>query len=98
MFQHLGPGNAALFVDVADDEHREALFLAKAHDPHGALSHLGDAARCGVHVGIADGLDGVYDDHLRLEIVYSSNNAVKVGLCKHIDLPVCHAEAVGTEL
>ena len=44
VLQNLGACNGTLFVDMADDEHRDPLTLGYLHQCHGAVLHLADAA------------------------------------------------------
>ena len=98
MLEHLRPRDAALLVDMSHYEDREILFLAKAHDAHRALAHLGDAAGGGAHIRLVYGLDGVDDHDLGLQALRGGEDRVQIRLREDVDLPARDAEAVGAEL
>ena len=66
VLQDLGPGDGALLVHMADDEHGDPLALGQLHQGHGAVLHLSHPSGGGIQVLVIQGLDGVHDQHVRL--------------------------------
>ena len=54
---------------MADDEGGDAVRLGDAQEVDGALAHLRDTARRALHVRLEDGLDGIDDEQLRLDVL-----------------------------
>ena len=96
MLEHLRAGDAALLVDVADNECRIAAVLGRAHDAHRALAHLTDAAGRRGRLGVVHSLNGIYDQDGRLQVVDRGENGVQVRFRQHIDAAVINAEALRT--
>ena len=80
MLQHARPGDGAVLGDVAGDEDGGLGLLGPAHQPEGALAHLGDAAGRGIQLGQKNGLYGIHDGQAGLEPVEVLDDAVQVGL------------------
>ena len=94
MLQNLGAGNAALLVDVSYHERRVAAVLGRAHDAHGTLPHLADAARRRGGLRIKHGLDRVYDQNRRLQFINGGKHSAKVCLRQHVDAPLIDSKAL----
>ena len=66
VFEHLGPSDAALLGDMADDDDGHALGLAVLEQGGGALTDLRDAAGGALTELGLYGLYGVYDQEVGL--------------------------------
>ena len=71
VLQHLGSGDGALLIDVADDKNGEPLPFCQLHQGHGALLHLAYAARRGGQIPAVKGLDRVDNQNVGLQFVDS---------------------------
>ena len=98
MLQYLGPGDGALLVDVADDEHRHSPALGQIHQGHGAVLHLADAAGGGGQLPVVHGLDGVHDEHVGLELGHRLGHVVHAGLGQQVELLAAHPQPLGPQL
>ena len=98
MLQHLGTGDAALLVDVADDEHCDALSLGHLHQSHGAVLHLPHAAGRGVQFLVIQSLDGVHDQHVRLLPADTLQHVAQPRLRQDEQVPAVHGQTLGPQL
>ena len=69
VFQKLRSGQRSFFVDVPDQNHRNATVLGKMQQRGSALSYLRNAAGRAVYILGSDGLYGVDDNELGLYVV-----------------------------
>ena len=65
---------------MADDEHRDPLALGHLHQRHGAVLNLTDAACRSVQRIVVQGLDGVYDQYIRLLRVHGFQHIAQIRL------------------
>ena len=77
---------------MPDNEHRVALLLRNAHNAHRALTYLRYAAGRGCDICVGHRLDGVDYYDVRIKLVGSGNDAVKIGFGQDIHLAAIHAE------
>ena len=68
MLQYFGAGQRTLLVDVANEQHRHSASFCKMQERRGALPDLSDAARGGVGLLGGDGLNGVDDHQLGMNV------------------------------
>ena len=98
MLQDLWPGNAPLFGDMPHHKDRQALLLGGAHDPHGALPHLADAAGGGADLRVRDGLHRVNDHDLRLKFLHAGQDAADIRLRQDIERRIIDRQPQGPQL
>ena len=98
MLQDLGTGDGPFLVDMADDEDGDPPALGQFHQRQGAALHLGDAAGSGVQGVIAEGLDRVHDEDLRLLGVHRLQQVREPGLGEDIEILALRAEPLAAEL
>ena len=98
MLQHLRAGDAALLVDVADDEHRDPLPLGQLHQRHGAVLHLPHAAGRRVQLLVVQGLDGVHDQHVRRLPADTFQHVAQPRLRQDEQVFAVHGQAFGPQL
>ena len=98
VLQDLGSGDAALLVDVADEDDRGVRFLGVALECGGTLAHLCHAAWGALQLLVGDGLDGIHNDQGGLEGADAGEDIVQRGFAQQVTLAVHAApgDAVGT--
>ena len=79
VLQHLGTGDVSVFVDVANNEHGDALRFAELHHGHGAVLYLRHTSGRGIIFLIVQGLDGVYDQDIGLHFICGFQNIGQSG-------------------
>ena len=70
MFQHLGAGYAAFLVDVPYQYDGSVRLFGETQDGGGAFAYLGYASRRRFQRFSRDGLYGIYNDQVRVRILY----------------------------
>ena len=98
VLQHLRTCDAALLIDMPDDESSKTVGLGQAHYGHRTLAHLADAAGCGRNLGVEHGLDGIYDHHSGLHGLYLRLDLRELRLGQDIDLALGHTKALCAHL
>ena len=83
MFQYFRTGQVAFFVDMPDQDNRDPLVLGVLQDTRSTLTYLGYGAWRGLYLVGIDGLDGVYDDQLRLNMSYLVEDIFQVGIVQY---------------
>ena len=69
VFQNLRTGNAAFFIDMANEQYRRTGFFRVTNKACGALADLGHRTRRALHVRNMQGLDGIHDDQMRPNVL-----------------------------
>ena len=87
---------AAFLRYMADDEDGNPRRLCDAHQLHGALAYLRDAAGCALNVGTVHRLDGVNDKERRLYIFYMCADRIEVRLADDEQLIGDGLQTIGT--
>ena len=98
VFEHLGPGDVAVLVDVPDDDDRDVEALRGAQEQVRAFPDLGDGAGGRGQLRERHGLDGVDDDDVRFLRVHLFGDDFDVGLAEHQQVLGRDAQAVGAKL
>ncbi len=98
VLQHLGSGDGALLVHMPDDKYGDIFPLGQLHQCQGAFLYLAYAAWGGGHIPVVQGLDGVHDEHVGLELVDGVHQVLQIGLCQQIEALAPHAEPLGPQL
>ena len=98
VLEHLGTGNGALLVDVADHKHRDALPLGELHERHRAVLDLTDAACGRIQLLVVERLDGVHDQNVRRFLADTFEHIAETGLREHIKVPARDLEPLGAHL
>ena len=98
VLQDFRAGDAALLVDVADEQDGRPVLFGKAEDGGAAFSHLRDAAGRRLDQFREDGLDGVDDNQVGLDGAGLIQDVFQVGLAQDVErIGRYGAEAVGAE-
>ena len=98
VLQHLRSCDAALLVDVADDEHRHPLPFRHLHQRHGAVLHLPHTAGRGVQLLVIERLDGVHNQNIRLLPLHTLQYVPQPRLRQDEQVLAVHVQPLGAEL
>ena len=98
MFEHLGTGDRAVLGDMADQDDRGCALLGITEQSRGALTHLRDAARCGIDRFAVDGLDGVHDQQMRLHLAGAVQDVFEQGFTQDQAIAVVAAKPLRAQL
>ena len=85
VFEHLRTSQRAFLGDVADEDDGRARFLGKLEDTGGTFAHLTNAASTRLEVIGGDGLDGVDDEDVGLDIGDVGEDGVEIGFAGDVD-------------
>ena len=98
MLQHLGTGDGAFLVDVANEDHWHAAGLGITQESGGTLAHLAHRAGGAVEFVAGDGLDGVDNHQVGGTLLDAGKDARERSLTHDVALAVLVAagNAVGT--
>ena len=98
VLQDFRAGDAALLIDVADEQDGHPVFLGKTEDGGAALANLRDAAGRGLDQLREDCLDGVDNHQVGLDGAGVLEDIFQVRLAEDVERVRCRgAEAVGAE-
>ena len=95
MFEDARAGQRAVLRHMADDEGGDAVRLGDAQEVDGALAHLRDATRRTLHIRLEDGLDGVDDEQLRLDVLDMRLDRLEIRLADDEQIVSKRLQAVG---
>ena len=98
MLQNLGAGNAAFFVDVTDENDRNAFAFCFFDKRERAFLNLCNAAGGRGDLVVKNGLDRVYDENIGLYFVGLCQDMAYVGLGKNKQIVPPHAKTLGAKL
>ena len=98
MLQHLGAGDAAIFIYMTHQNDGNAVALGKLQQLHGTFPDLGDAARGRLQLGMVHGLDGIHDEHSGLQLGGGEKDAVHLRLRADQQIFLRHLQPLGPEL
>ena len=99
VFEHLRTSQRAFLGDVADEDDGRARLLGELEDTGGTFAHLTNAACTRLEVIGGDGLDGVDDEDVGLDIGDVGEDGVEVGFAGDVDgVEGIRTQAGGTEL
>ena len=93
VFHDLGPGDGAVLVDVAHQEHGDLLLLGHCQQAGRTLLDLADGAGRGRNIGAAHGLDRVDDHKVRLLFLDQAADLVHVVLGGKVDVVLGQVKA-----
>ena len=91
------PGDRAVLGDVADEDGRDAALLGDPDQRGRDLADLADVARRPVDLGARDGLHGVDDEQVGLDLVDVAEDGGQVGLGGEVEVVVQRADAIGAQ-
>ncbi len=94
VFQHLRPGQRAVFGDVADHDNRHAARFGEARQVGGGFPHLRHAARRRLDIRHVHHLDRVDHHQLRLFLFGDQANLLDTGFRQHVQVAGRQPEAV----
>jgi len=99
VFEHLGPGDGALFGDVSHEQHRRPALLGPSLQARGAFAHLAHASRRRIQVGDVRRLDGVHNQGLQRRLrLRLDQHGVHLRLRQHQHRLAPQVEAARAEL
>ena len=98
VFQHLRSGDAAVFGDVADEDDWHTTLFGILQDGRGTFPNLRNRTWRGVDGFAGDGLYGVDDEKIGLDIFQMHKDAFQARVAKQETFRRCLREAIGTEL
>ena len=97
MFEHLRTRDAALLVDMSDENHRRAIRFCFVDEYASALPYLRHTARDGVAFAVIHRLNRIHDDDIRREFFRMGKDFFRVRFRQKIDAPALDAEPFGAQ-
>ena len=83
---------------MADHKDGDPMPFRQLHQGHGAVLHLAHAARRGGQIPVVEGLDGVHDQDIGLELIHRLQNILQAGLRQQIHPLAPDVEPLGPQL